>query len=396
MTEDVLRRVSEEYGTPTFVFDITAFKERLRACGQILGPNVGICFAMKANPFLAPAAADVADRLEVCSPGELDICIRSGIDAGKVVYSGVNKGAEDIARALDYGVDVITLESLRHAKLVNAAATERGIVVDVLPRLNSGSQFGMSKEDLLGLVRSREDYPGMRICGIHYFVGTQRRKIKHQVKELGMLSDLIDELREGEGLALERLEYGPGLAVPYFEDEDFSDDLEPLRAVAPKILELAEKIRVTVEMGRFFSASCGAYLTSAVDLKSNEGTNYCILDGGSNHLVYAGQMMGLHVPVIKNLSGGTRDGKEATSWCLCGSLCSVMDVLVRSCTMDLAEGDVLAFMNAGAYSVTEGIHLFLSRTMPRVVFVEGDGETRLVRDFVETSALNAAHPGDGA
>ena len=214
MTEDVLRRVSEEYGTPTFVFDITAFKERLRACGKILGPNVGICFAMKANPFLAPAAADVADRLEVCSPGELDICIRSGIDAGKVVYSGVNKGAEDIARAMDYGVDVITLESLRHAKLVNAAATKRGIVVDVLPRLNSGSQFGMSKEDLIGLVRSREDYPGMRICGIHYFVGTQRRKIKHQVKELGMLSDLIDELREGEGLALERLEYGPGLAVP--------------------------------------------------------------------------------------------------------------------------------------------------------------------------------------
>ena len=115
MTEDVLRKVSEEYGTPTFVFDTEAFKERLRACGDILGSELGVCFAMKANPFLAPAAAEVADRLEVCSPGELDICMRSGIDAKKVVYSGVNKGSHDIGVAIDFGVDVIALESLRHA-----------------------------------------------------------------------------------------------------------------------------------------------------------------------------------------------------------------------------------------------------------------------------------------
>ena len=55
-------------------------------------------------------------------------------------------------------------------------------------------------------------------------------------------------------------------------------------------------------MGRFFAASCGTYLTRVVDLKENDGTNYCILDGGINHLTYAGQVMGLKAPVTANLS----------------------------------------------------------------------------------------------
>lgn len=51
-------------------------------------------------------------------------------------------------------------------------------------------------------------------------------------------------------------------------------------------------------------------------------------------------------------------------------------------------GDVLALRNLGAYSVTEGIHLFLSRTMPRVLLVEEDGSVTLARDWVQTSVLN--------
>lgn len=53
----------------------------------------------------------------------------------------------------------------------------------------------------------------------------------------------------------------------------------------------------------------------------------------------------------------------------------------------LAVGDELAFCNCGAYSVTEGIYLFLSRDMPRIYLVEG-GKTRLVRDTVRTDVWN--------
>ena len=53
----------------------------------------------------------------------------------------------------------------------------------------------------------------------------------------------------------------------------------------------------------------------------------------------------------------------------------------------LVPGDVLAFHNIGAYSVTEGPALFLSRDMPRIILASAQGE-RLVRDTIPSSKLN--------
>lgn len=391
MTNEELLAATEEYGSPAFVFDAGAFERRIAACRDIVGERVGLCYAMKANPFFIRPAAHAADKLEVCSPGELDICERAAIDPAQIVYSGVNKLPEDIGHAIDYGCGVLTAESLLHVRYINEVALEKGRRVDVLLRLNAGSQFGMSKEDLLSVVDGLDAYPGIRVVGIHYFVGTQRKKLKHQMKELEMLESFIDELAREHAFTVERLEYGPGLAVPYFVDDDFSDDLAPLREMAEVLRRVSGKVELTIEMGRFFAAPCGAYVTRVMDQKSNKGTNYCILDGGMNHLSYFGQMMGMHVPQIANLSQLARsfDAEARQEWCLCGSLCTINDVLTRAVELeDLQMGDVLAFFNVGAYSVTEGIHLFLSRTMPRILVRYDDGRTALVRDFIETSPLN--------
>lgn len=390
MNNSELLEIAEEYGTPTFVFDVREFWQRLDKIADIFGEDVRLCFAMKANPFLAAAAADHGERLEVCSPGELAICEDVGISANQIVYSGVNKQASDIAHAIAYRVGVLTAESKLHVELIEQCAKQAQTTVDVLLRLNAGSQFGMSKDDLLEVIDRREQYPHLNTVGLHYFVGTQRKKLKHQIRELEKLRALIAELEDEHGFEVQRLEYGPGLAVPYFADDDFTDDLAPARELAPYIQELGRDVEVTVEMGRFFSASCGTYLTRVADLKENDGTNYCILDGGINHLTYAGQVMGLKVPVTANLSAlaDSMRAQDTRSWTLCGSLCTVNDVLVREVELDLLEmGDVLAFANAGAYSVTEGVHLFLSRTMPRVV-LRYDGGSELARDFIETSTLN--------
>ena len=56
-------------------------------------------------------------------------------------------------------------------------------------------------------------------------------------------------------------------------------------------------------------------------------------------------------------------------------------------------GDLLVFENIGAYSVTEGIYLFLSRKMPRIVLYNGISDIRLARDFVDTSRWNTIQLG---
>ena len=215
---------------------------------------------------------------------------------------------------------------------------------------------------------------------------------------------------------MEKLEYGPGLPVPYFTVDDFTDTLGPVKEIADDLKTMAELVELTVEMGRFYVSECGYYLTRVMDQKVNKGTNYAIVDGGMNHLTYLGQMMGMKVPVIKHFSKeelfglddvkelegslkaeayregtaiGTLPIDEEVNWSLCGSLCTTADVIVRQAGFaNLQIGDVLAFANIGAYSVTEGIHLFLSRTMPRILLWHEGGNVEVARDFMETSHLN--------
>ncbi|MEG1641268.1 MAG: hypothetical protein RR284_10150 [Ruthenibacterium sp.] len=178
------------------------------------------------------------------------------------------------------------------------------------------------------------------------------------------------------------------MAVPYFTCDNFEDTLYPLKELAPQLQELAKSVHVTIEMGRFIVAECGYYMTTVMDTKTNKEVHYCIVDGGINHANYFGQLMGMKIPVIEQISKATCAKTQEKIWTICGSLCSTGDILTRKIKFDhLSIGDTLAFCNMGAYSVTEGIYLFLSRKMPRIILYK-QGETSLARDFFATDILN--------
>ena len=158
-----------------------------------------------------------------------------------------------------------------------------------------------------------------------------------------------------------------------------------LDAAAAHIRAFGEKYPLTIEMGRFFAAPCGTFLTGVADAKCNLGVNYAVCDGGMHQVKYDGQLMGMQVPPLTLL----RESADAAGpWMLCGSLCTTADVLVREAQLPpLRVGDVIALGRCGAYSVTEGVSVFLSRDMPRVALYR-DGAFTLVRDRFATDVLN--------
>lgn len=383
-----LSAIAEAYGTPCFVFDEDSLAGRMHAVQAIAGDSVHLCYSIKANPFLIPAMRRLVGTLEVCSPGELEICMHLGVDPDTILFSGVNKTREDVERAMDCGVTRFTCESPLHIRLIDEAARARGRVYPVLLRLTAGSQFGMDEQDLFDAIDHRAQTPGIRIEGIHFFSGTQRKKLDGQRKELAMLRELMARLRDAHGFQVQRIEYGPGLYYPYFAHEDASDTLAPLRELAPDLQALAKDCELTIEMGRFFASECGTYLTRVVDTKVNCGTAYAIVDGGIHHVNYLGGNMGMRVPRIAHIPGPAHTNGPAQDWVLCGSLCTTADVLVRRIAFEgLCPGDLLAFASIGAYAVTESPALFLSRDMPRVLLHSAQGDT-LARDVIHTSTLN--------
>lgn len=396
---NTLIKTFAEVSSPAYVFDEEGFLSRMQLVKDAFGDTIDICYSIKANPFLLSVLPDGFSNIEVCSPGELEICKAFRIDPSRIIFSGVNKSAEEVGRALDYGVTLLTAESYSHLDSISSEASARGLTVDVLVRLSCESQFGMDKADVFKVIADRDSLPGIRITGIHYFTGTQKTRPKEIIKEMTRLGKLLDRLEDELGYVPERIEYGTGLAVDYFTDEADSKEAARLSEIAESIRELSARVHVTVEMGRFFAAPCGYYVTGVVDAKTNDGTNYAIVDGGLHQLKYDGQIQGMQVPVITHLShsdeGYTVKGSSAgeagdeDKWTLCGSLCTTADVIARNALLPgLSIGDRLVFHRTGAYSLYEGFSLFLSRDLPSIYVLDRTGRLHLMRSRIETARFN--------
>ena len=394
MTNEKLREILSQLGTPSYVYDLDAFNKRAALVREQFGDKVGLCFSIKANAFLLGRLPDTIDKIEVCSPGELTVCEKTGVDTGKIIFSGVNKGYADVERAADDNVGTFTAESPLHLELINDAGVRRGKVFPLLLRvtdIKGGSQFGMNEECTLDIIKRRDEYKGVKIVGLHYFTGTAKRKAKPIERECDYLMDLVARIKNDLGFTVERIEYGTGLAVDYFSDNADAEEEERLASISGKLQELAKVAELTVEMGRFFAAPCGYYLTKVVDTKTNFDINYAIVDGGMNQVKYNGQLQGMQIPEILHMTDRETQGEEKP-WTLCGSICTTADILARNAMFtDLQVGDILVFCRTGAYSCMEGISTFLSRELPVIAEYSEKEGLRILRKMLYSDELNTPH-----
>ena len=106
-----LDRYVDQVRTPAYLFSETAFRVRAEQVREAFGPEVDLCFSIKANPFLLNALPDAFAKVEVCSPGELAICKALRIAPERILFSGVNKTPAEIREAIAYGAAVLTAET---------------------------------------------------------------------------------------------------------------------------------------------------------------------------------------------------------------------------------------------------------------------------------------------
>lgn len=375
---------AEKISTPAFYFDTDVFQNRVKFVKMEL-PKIPLTFSIKANPFLLNCLPDEIRHVEVCSPGELKICKSYNIPGSRIIYSGVNKEMDDVAEAIVYGIDIATAESVLHIELEQDAAKKADKQQRVILRLTSGNQFGMSEADILSILANQAKYPNLDICGIHYYSGTQKKK-RQIDKDFEKLDAALTQFKEKTGFVPRLVEMGPGFPVDYFNPPYDETEEATLTENKDSILAFAEKYPLGIEMGRYLAAPCGTYATKVMDIKNNNDTDYIICDGGIHHLKYYGQTMAMQVPEMEVLNTSAAEKKP---YCICGSLCTVADVLVREVELPIvSRNDVTLFHRCGAYSVTEGSALFLSWKLPEVYLYNEANGLEKMRSFVDAAAIN--------
>ena len=369
-----------------YVFDIDVLLNRISYLKNSLPNNIELCYAVKANTFIIKELIEYIGCFEVCSPGEADICTKLGVEDVKTVISGVYKTPSVIREMVKHHSErVFTAESITQFELLKNLSDEYKKKIKILLRLTNDSQFGMNKSDIRNIISQRTEYENLDIQGIQFFSGTQKTSLKRFKREIEKLDSFITELYEEYGFISKELEYGPGFPVAYFEGEDINEE-ELLEGFSEIINNMKNKLPVVLELGRSIAASCGSYYTHIVDIKQNNGQNYALIDGGMHHLVYFGQHMAMKQPIFKLV--GKENEPIKAEWNICGSLCSMNDIVVKQAPLpEIIIGDVLCFKNTGAYCMTEGISLFLSREIP-AVYLKKKEKYILVRSRFETAALN--------
>lgn len=377
-------KIINEIGTPTFIFDIERLENRVKYLKNKF-PSLNIVYAVKANTFISKEIETLVDRFEICSPGEFEICNNLKIDRNKMVISGVYKDQETIENMIANYDDIgkYTIESIEQWNLLTKLVNKYNRKINILIRLTSGNQFGVSEEDFIHIIENNDnDY--ITIDGIEYFSETQKHSIKRINKEIDCLLDFTNKIESNYKVKLKEIEYGPGLPVFYFQDDEFDEDIF-LTEINNIIGKISHKV-VSLEIGRSIAANCGEYLTKVVDKKTNKNGNFIIVDGGINHLVYYGGTMAMRTPYFEVLQKNTG---PINTYNIYGSLCTVNDILMKNISVsELSLGDIFVFKNTGAYSYAEGISLFLSRDLPKIVILNKNKELKVVRERTKTSNLN--------
>lgn len=418
--EKIIQKISKEIqDTPAYIFSIDEMKKRVNDIKRYLPSRIKLCYALKANPFLTSYMDKELEILEVCSPGEFAICEKLNVPMDHIVMSGVYKNRRDIEHAINKYPEkgLYTVESPRHLEIINDSVNKGKI--NVILRLSAGNQFGMDERTIDSIIENKEKFANVNILGIQYYGGTQKKKSKVWEKDINRLDELISRLNTEYGFETKLLEYGPGLPVSYFLNDDRYSLDDTIGVLRKYLLGMKYQGDITLEMGRYLASSCGYYVTSIVDKKNTDDVNYSIIDGGINHINYYGQMMGMKKPSIVQIStdgqifelseingnvDNTMDMKvdnneeikttqiaesDFEKTCICGALCTTSDVILKEINIRKDNiGSRLIFRNIGAYSVTEGIYLFLSRDLPKIYIYDEKNGFMLVRDTINSWKFN--------
>ena len=389
----VLASLAQVHGTPLFVYSKAAMLSALAAYQRgFAGRNAQICYAMKANSSLGilQVFADAGCGFDIVSGGELERVLAAGGDAAKVIFSGVGKTRAEMHQALQARIGCFNVESEAELDVLSSVALGMGMTAPISIRVNpnvdpkthpyistglKGNKFGVAHEDALRIYQYAAKLKGLKIVGIDCHIGSQITTTEPYLDAMDRVLELVTSI-EAAGIPLEHIDFGGGLGIQYNID---SDGKKPPEA---DMLwqQLLTKIdahgfgdkKLMIEPGRSLVGNAGVCVTEVLYIKPGEQKNFCIIDAAMNDLPRPAMYQAYHAIVPTTLSG-----KPTTTCDVVGPVCESGDWIGRDRALNVAAGDYLAVLSAGAYCMSMASN-YNTRGRAAEVLVDGD-KAHLIR-----------------
>ena len=374
-----------DWGTPCYVYSRATIERHWKAFDDTLKtrPHL-VCYAVKANSSLAVlnVLARLGSGFDIVSVGELERVLRAGGEAGKVVFSGVGKKADEIARALEVGIRCFNVESIPELEVINSVAASMNRIAPVSLRVNpdvdakthpyistglKDNKFGIAIDEALATYQQAAALPALEVVGIDCHIGSQLTEVSPFVDALARVLVLVDKLGAA-GIKLKHLDLGGGLGISY-KDETPPQPAELVKALLAGLGE--RDLEILLEPGRAIVGNAGVLLTQVLYLKHNQHRNFAIVDAAMNDLMRPALYDAWQeiVPLIP------RADQPTQVYDVVGPVCETGDFLGKARELALQQGDYLAVRSAGAYGFSMSSNY---NTRPRAAEVLVDGDRAVI------------------
>lgn len=385
-----LASVAERFGTPTYLYSLSAIAKRYQELSEALaGCDATICYALKANSNLA-IVSELAKRgagADVVSGGELARVLRAGVSPDKIVFSGVGKNNEELTQAIQVGILSINVESIGEIERVSRIAQSLGKTARISLRLNPdvdakthpylatgvlGSKFGIDMQDAHQAAQAAIDAAGVSLVGLACHIGSMVQEAEPYLLCVERMTAMLEDLR-AKGVKIEHLDLGGGLGIPY---KDGDPELAPTQWGAA-LCDMAKRlgVRLVVEPGRYLVGNCGVLLTRAIGTKRSGDKDYLVVDAAMNDLIRPtlyGAYHGIVRDPLPPLDSPT------SPWEVVGSVCECGDFLAAQRAMPSPKaGELFVLLSAGAYCMTMASN-YNTRPLPAEVLAS-EGRMSCVR-----------------
>jgi diaminopimelate decarboxylase len=343
--EDVsLSVLAENVGTPFYVYSSKTLRRHFRVFREALDayPGLGrplIAYAVKANSNLSVLGtlARLGAGADTVSEGEIRRALSAGIPAAKIIYSGVGKTDAELCFALEVGVAQINVESEaelhRLASLASSLSIRPTIAIRVNPDVGAGghakistgsreSKFGVSLAEAERLYAESASDPHLHVRGFACHIGSQITNLEPLAEAFGLMRDLVGRLRR-TGHAVDRLDLGGGLGVPYFNRPDPPAPAE-FAAMADQVLG-GLNVALVFEPGRVIAANAGLLVSRVVLVHPRpEGRRFLVLDAAMNDLIRPAMYDAYHeIRPVKPRAG------QSLPFDVVGPVCETGDTFAR-------------------------------------------------------------------
>ncbi len=379
-----LADVANAYGLPVYVYDGARIEQQYdKLVNAFSTVNVKIKYACKAlnNSAILKILKNKGSGLDTVSLNEIKLGLRAGFKPEDIIFTPNCISIEEIQEAVKLGVhinidNISILEQFGHLYGNTVPCCIRinpHILAGGNTKISTGhidSKFGISVYQLRHVVRVVKTN-NILVNGLHMHTGSDILDAGVFLQGAEILFDSAKDFPD-----LQFLDFGSGFKVAY-KPGDITTDIEDLGEVLSERFkafckEYGRELELWFEPGKFLVSEAGYFLVKANVLKQTTATVFVGVDSGLNHLIRPMLYDGYHH--IVNISNP--NGKQRI-YTVVGNICET-DTFGWDRKLDeVSEGDMLCFLNAGAYGMTMASN-YNARVRPAEVLIY-NGKHHLIR-----------------